>query len=106
MLDFIKKTMLTGVGLAAMTRDKVEELAKELTEKGDMSEKEGKELVDELLKKSEKAKKDLETKVEGIVEKVLGKMNLASKEDIERLEEKIRYIEQQKASENKTGTSK
>ena len=106
MLDFIKKTMLTGVGLAAMTRDKVEELAKELTEKGEMSEKEGKELVDELLKKSEKAKKDLETKVEGIVEKVLGKMNLASKEDIERLEEKIKYIEQQKASENKTGTSK
>lgn len=65
-----------------------------------------KELVDELVKKSEKAKKDLETKVEGIVEKVLGKMNLASKEDIARLEEKIRYIEQQKSSENKPGTSK
>ncbi len=106
MFDLIRKTILTGAGLAAMTRDKVEELAKELTEKGKMSEKEGKELVDELLKKSEKAKKDLETKVEGIVENVVGKMNLVSKEDITRLEEKIRYIEQQKASENKTGTSK
>ena len=106
MFDLIKKTMLTGVGLAAMTRDKVEELARELIEKGEMTEKEGKDLVDEFMKKSEQAKKDLETKVEGIVEKVLGKMNLATKEDIRRLEEKIRHIEQQKVSENKTGTSK
>jgi len=91
MFDLIKKAMLTGVGLAAMTRDKVEELPRELIEKGEMTEKEG--LVDEFMKKSEQAKKDLETKVEGIVEKVLGKMNLAPKEDIRRLEEKIRHIE-------------
>lgn len=64
MFDLIRKTILTGVGLSTMTRDKVKDLAKELTEKGEMSEKEGKELVDELLKKSEKAKKDLETKYE------------------------------------------
>jgi polyhydroxyalkanoate synthesis regulator phasin len=62
MFDIIKKTMLTGVGLAAMTKDKVEELAKELAEKGKLSEKEGRDLVDELLKKSEQARKDLETK--------------------------------------------
>ena len=44
MFDLIKKTMLTGVGLAAMTKDKVEELAKELSKKGKLSEKEGKDL--------------------------------------------------------------
>lgn len=73
MLDLIRKTMLTGVGLAAMTKDKVEALAKELPEKGKLSEKEGKDLFRELLKKSEQARKDLETKVEGMVHKVLGK---------------------------------
>jgi len=31
----LKKTILTGVGLAVMTKDKVEELAKNLTEKGE-----------------------------------------------------------------------
>jgi len=35
MLDIIKKTMLMGAGLASMTRDKIEELAKELTERSD-----------------------------------------------------------------------
>ncbi len=34
MFDLIKKTLLTGVGLAAMAKDKIEELAKELAEKG------------------------------------------------------------------------
>lgn len=99
MFDIIKKTMLTGVGLAAMTRDKIEEMAKELTEKGEMTEKEGKELVDELMKKSEKAKKDLETKMEGIVEKVLAKMNLATKEDISKIEKRLKHLEKQEPAE-------
>jgi len=99
MFDIIKKAMLTGVGLAAMTRDKIEEMAKELTEKGEMTEKEGRELVDELVKKSEKAKKDLETKMEGIVEKVLGKMNLATKEDISKIEKRLKRLEKQEPAE-------
>ena len=103
MFDLIKKTMLTGVGLAVMTRDKIEELAKELTEKGKISEKEGKELIDDLLKKSEQARKDLETKVEGMVRSALEKIDVATKEDIARLEEKIRHLEQKQAPENKTG---
>lgn len=94
MFELIKKTMLAGVGLAAVTKDKVEELARELTEKGEMSEKEGKELIDELLKKSEQARKDLETKVEDTVRKVLGKMAVATKEDIDSLSERIKNLEQ------------
>lgn len=94
MFELIKKAMLAGVGLAAVTKDKVEELARELTEKGEMSEKEGKELIDELLKKSEQARKDLETKVEDTVRKVLEKMAVATKEDIDSLSKRINNLEQ------------
>lgn len=93
MFDIIKRTMLTGVGLAAMTKDKVEELAKELAEKGELSEKEGRDLVDELLKKSEQARKDLETKVEDVVHKVLGKIDVATKKEIDMLEKRIKSLE-------------
>lgn len=103
MFDLIKKTMLTGVGLAGLTKDKIEKLAKELAKKGKLSEKEGKKLVDDLLKKSEQARKDLETKVEGMVRRALEKIDVATKEDIDRLEEKIRHLEQKQAPENKTG---
>jgi polyhydroxyalkanoate synthesis regulator phasin len=90
MFDLIKKTMLTGVGLAAMTKDKVEELAKELSEKGKLSEKEGKDLVDDLLKKSEQSRKDLD---------------MVTKKDIARLEKKIKNIEKKTTSGNKTDMS-
>ena len=99
MFELIKKTMLTGVGMAVMTKDKVEELARELAKEGNIPEKEGKELVDELLKKSEQAKKDLETNMEGIVQKVLGKLNLVTKEDLTRLEERIKHLEQKETAE-------
>ena len=99
MFDLIKKTMLTGVGLAAMTKDKVEELAKELTEKGEMSEKEGKELIDDLLKKSEQARKDLEKRVEDTVHKVLERMDVATKKDIAKLEKKIKNLKQEQTAD-------
>ena len=93
MFDLIKKTMLTGVGLAAMTKDKIEELAKELAEKGKLTEKEGKDLVNDLLEKSEKARKDLETQIEKVVKSTLKKMNLATREDMVKLKERIKKLE-------------
>ena len=93
MFDPIKRTMLTGVGLAAMTKDKIEELAKELTEKGKLTEKEGKELVDDLLKKSEKAKKDLEKDIEKVVKDTMKKMNIASGEELSNLTKRVKKLE-------------
>ena len=57
--------------------------------KGRMPQKEVKKLIDELLKKSEQARKDLEIKVESMVEKAIGKMNVAGKEDISTLEKRL-----------------
>ena len=93
MFDLIKKTLLTGVGLAAMTKDKIEELAKELTEKGKLTEKEGKDLVDDLLKKSEKAKKDLEAQIERVVKDTMKKMNIPSGEELSNLTKRVKKLE-------------
>ena len=103
MFDLIKKTMLTGVGLAAMTKDKIEELAKELTEKGKLTEKEGKDLIDDLLKKSEKAKKDLEAQIERVVKDTMKKMNIASGEELSNLTKRVKKLEtalKEKGSQN------
>jgi polyhydroxyalkanoate synthesis regulator phasin len=105
MFEIIKKTMLVGVGLAAVTKKEVEELARELTEKGEVSEKEGKVLIDELLKKSEQARDDLETKVEDTVSKVLGRMELATKGDIDRLAKEIKRLEQKRHERDRPGIS-
>lgn len=93
MIDLIKKGLMAGVGLAVMTKDKIEELVKEIIEKGEISEQEGKELIDKLQKKAEQARRDLEQKIEGIVEKTLEKMNVPTKKDITEMEERIKELE-------------
>ena len=97
MIDLMKKTLLTGIGFACMTREKIEQFAKTLAEQSEVSEKEGKKLVDELLQKHDEAKEDLETRVKSIVTGLMEKMNLATKADISRLEKLI------KESETKAG---
>jgi poly(hydroxyalkanoate) granule-associated protein len=89
MFDFIKKTMLVGVGLAAVTREKIEEIVSELVKKGELSEKEGKEMVDELVEKSKKVKKDLDKKVEKIVADTLNKLNIPTRDELTELKKKI-----------------
>ena len=93
MLDTIHKMFLAGVGLAAMTKDKIDEHIKELVEKGKLTEKEGREIADEMLKKSKQAKDDLEKQVEKQVQQTLQALQIASKQDVEKLSARIEKLE-------------
>jgi len=84
---------LAGVGLAAMTKDKIDEHVKELVEKGKLTEKEGREIADDMLKKSKQAKEDLEKQVEKLVQQTLQTLKIASKEDVEKLTARIEKLE-------------
>jgi polyhydroxyalkanoate synthesis regulator phasin len=95
MMDLIKRAVWTGVGMAVLTKEKVEELGKDLADQAKLSEQEGKKLVDELLKKSEQAQKDLEARVNNAVLKVVQSLHLASHEDVARLTARIEQLEQQ-----------
>jgi len=92
MFDLIKKTLLTGVGLAVMTKDKVEELGKELSSQAKLSEQEGKEFVDHLLKQSETARKDFEGRINAAVQKAVSSLNLASKEEVAKISAKVEEL--------------
>jgi polyhydroxyalkanoate synthesis regulator phasin len=94
MLDLIKKTVLTGVGLAGLTKDKVEQLARTLAKQGNLSEKEGAKLIKDLSKRADKAKRDLEQQIERVVTKTVKRINLATREDVAKLTERIRKLEQ------------
>jgi polyhydroxyalkanoate synthesis regulator phasin len=89
MLDLMKKAIFTGLGLAFMTKEKIEEFSKEIIEKGRLSDTEGKEFIDELQNKSEEVRKKLQDQVQSAVNKTLEKMNIATKDDISRVEKKL-----------------
>ncbi len=93
MLDAIHKMFLAGVGLAAMTKDKIDEHIKELVEKGKLTEIEGRELAEDMLKKSRQAKEDLQKQVEKSVQQTLQTLQIASREDIEKLQARVEKLE-------------
>jgi polyhydroxyalkanoate synthesis regulator phasin len=92
MFDLIKKTLLTGVGLAVMTKDKVEELGRELVSQAKLSENEGKEFIDHLMSQSESARKDFESRLNVAVQKAVSTLNLASKDEVARLSAKVEEL--------------
>ena len=92
MLELIKQSMMAGIGLALKTKDEVEELAKELIEKGKMTEKEGKKFIDNLRQKSDDARNNLEKRVEKIVKEILKKVDVASRDELVALKKEIREL--------------
>lgn len=94
--EYTRKLALLGIGIAALTREKAEEIVSELVETGDLSEDDGKKMVKDLMSSSSKHKSALEKKIEDEVKKAAEKLNLASKDDIKRLEKKIAALEKGK----------
>jgi polyhydroxyalkanoate synthesis regulator phasin len=94
MIDLIKKTLLTGVGVAVLTKEKLEELAKDFVEKGKMTEQEGRALVDDLVARSEESRVELQKQIEEKVESVLEKMDLAKKSEVDALKLQVDELQQ------------
>jgi len=92
MLDLIKKTMLTGVGLTLLAKDEVESLAKELIDKGKMSEKDGKKFLDDLSKRYEEVQNKLENRVEKTVKEFFKKADIVTTDELKALKKEIRDL--------------
>ena len=99
MFNLLKKMIWLGAGLAVMTTEKIEAVVAELIKKGQLSEKEGKELAAELIARSIQAKKELGEKVEKIMSGTLQKLNIPTRKDVEELKTRLERLE--KAAEKK-----
>jgi polyhydroxyalkanoate synthesis regulator phasin len=98
MVELIKKTLLAGVGLAALSKEKAEELAREIANATQTSGEKGKEFVDEVVARSNKARKDLEDTIQRYVTEQLKRLNLPTKDDITALNARIEELERSLAA--------
>jgi polyhydroxyalkanoate synthesis regulator phasin len=98
MIELIKKAVLTGVGIASLTKDKIEDLANELIDKGKMSQQEGEKLVQEMLSRADESRESMKSQTENLVKKTIAKMQLARIEDIELLKTEIEKLREEIAS--------
>jgi len=103
MKEYIRKAMLIGVGLVATTREKVEESIAELVKKGELSDKEGKELVNELFERSKKVKEEWDKRVERAIAEALSRLSISNKKELDELKMRVETLERtlEKGQENK-----
>lgn len=93
MVDLIKKAFYTGLGLAVLTKEKAEEMVKDIAQQAKLSEQEGKELVDSLMKQSDRARQDFQGKVDEAVMAVVSRLHLATREEVEGLRARVAELE-------------
>lgn len=86
--DVIKKAMLAGLG----AQEKAKEFVDELVKAGELSKSEGATLVKEWASKAEESTKDIDLKIKDAIGGAFEKLNIPTRDDLEKLEKKIQGI--------------
>ncbi|WP_010268588.1 phasin family protein [Paenibacillus senegalensis] len=92
MKEMIEKAISLGLGLAVTGKEQMDKLVDELVEKGEMSRAESSAFVDRMVKKGEEARQNIDDLVHDRIQKALSDKDLATKEDIQRLEKRIEEL--------------
>lgn len=92
MKNLIQKGIYIGLGLAMLSKEQVEKIVEELVEKGEVPVTESKNLVSDIINKGEKQQQVLEAKLREKIKEVLVELNIASKDDLAQLEERINNL--------------
>ncbi|MDE1888964.1 MAG: phasin family protein [Planctomycetota bacterium] len=90
--DIIKKAINLGYGALIMTKENVEELMDEMVKKGEIKKDEAKAQVKEVFNKILSSKKEIELKIEEIVEKVLHKLDIPTRNELQQMQKKLEEI--------------
>lgn len=96
MESLLGKFLLSGLGILVLTEEKIVKFIEELTKEGEITQKGKKELLTEIIEKGEEKKKEIEGKIRGKVENMLSQMNVATKNDIQKLEKRIVTLEKKR----------
>ena len=89
----LKQMLYAGIGLAAITKEKAEEVISELIKKGEMSSEEGKDLLNALMVRIQEESDRLKDKVNQQVEQAISSMNLVRKSDLDEVLQRLEKLE-------------
>ncbi len=95
MRESVRKLGLIGAGLWAMTEERIDELVKDLVDKGDISKEEGKKVIQDMVEESKKQKVDLEKKISEKIQDTVSKADAFAKKDMQELQSRIDALEEE-----------
>ncbi|AQQ72358.1 poly(hydroxyalkanoate) granule-associated protein [Limihaloglobus sulfuriphilus] len=89
MFETLDKLAMAGIGALTMTREKAEKIFEESVKRGEVARDARSGFVKDIMDSAENARKDLEKLISNEIKKTINSMDIATKEDISRIEDKI-----------------
>jgi polyhydroxyalkanoate synthesis regulator phasin len=93
MFEIFKKSLFAGLGLAVVTKSKLESVLEKLVEEGKMSRGEAEKMGKELLESGENQWTDFETRLQETIKGFLKNMDICKTTDLKKLEKKVKAID-------------
>jgi polyhydroxyalkanoate synthesis regulator phasin len=99
--DVFERIFLLGVGVFSLTKEKIESAVEDLVERGKLSKEEGRSLVTELGERGMKEKDAFAGFVSEHARKAIDMANLASKDDVAKLQAEVARLKKDLAAAKK-----
>ena len=93
MFEIFKKSLFAGLGLAVVTKSKLESVLEKLVEEGKMSRGEAEKMGKELMESGENQWTDFETRLQETIKGFLKNMDICKTTDLKKLEKKVKAID-------------
>ena len=90
MFEIFKKSLFAGLGLAVVTKTKLESVLEKLVEEGKMSRDEAEKMGQELMDSGEKQWTDFESRLQETIKGFLDNMDICKASDLKKLEKKLK----------------
>lgn len=94
MREWMKKGLAASVGLAVISKERMEKIVREMVKRGEMTPSASKELLENLIARGEQEQEQMDQYLRERMTKLLNEMNISTREDIQRLEQQIRLLEE------------
>ena len=95
MLEIVEKTLLAGIGALSLTQQKAEEVIVDVKERLNLTEEEGKNLLDKLQDAAKANQQKLEDLACEEVKKACDRVGVVTEEDFNKLQKKVDQLEKQ-----------
>lgn len=86
----LKEIIYTGLGAAAIFKERVEEEVKKLEEKGKIKREDAKSFLDSIEKKGKEEDEKFRANMKETLKEIIDELGLATKEDLEKLKESLK----------------
>ena len=92
MVVALRRVLMASIGVVAVAQDEIEDFVNRLIERGEIAEKDGRKLINDIVERRRTREEEVESELEGRIENILHRLNVPTKADIEALSEKITIL--------------